>query len=69
MLSHKEINTKFLKKGSEKMKNKLIYETAELEVLRFAAADVIATSDLDEVEKGSDGTTIGGTDWTTDGSW
>ena len=51
------------------MKTKLIYETAELEVLRFAAADVIATSDLEEVEKDSDGTTIGGTDWTTDGSW
>ena len=50
------------------MKTKLIYETAELEVLRFAAADVIATSDLEEVEKDQNGT-IDGTDWTTDGSW
>ena len=57
-----------MKGRSVKMKTKLIYETAELEVLRFAAADVIATSDLEEVEKDQNGT-IGGTDWTTDGSW
>ena len=50
------------------MKTKLIYEKAELEVLRFASADVIATSDLEEVEKDQNGR-IDGTDWTTDGSW
>ena len=57
-----------MKGRSVKMKTKLIYEKAELEVLRFASADVIATSDLEEVEKDQNGR-IDGTDWTTDGSW
>ena len=47
---------------------KLSYESAELEVLRFAAEDVIATSDLDEVEKDGDGN-VDGTDWGADGWW
>ena len=48
---------------------KLIYEQAELEVLRFAAADVIATSDLEEVDTSGEGGIVDTTDWNTDGSW
>ena len=58
-----------LKKKTERTQctmKKLSYESAELEVLRFAAEDVIATSDLDEVEKDGDGN-VDGTDWGADG--
>jgi hypothetical protein len=51
------------------MKTKLIYESAELEVLRFAASDVITTSDLDEVDTKSEGGIVDTTDWSTDDSW
>ena len=47
---------------------KLSYESAELEIIKLSAVDVIATSDLDEVEKGEGG--VDGTDWNdTDDSW
>ena len=58
-----------MKGRSVKMKTKLIYESAELEVLRFAASDVITTSDLDEVDTKSEGGIVDTTDWSTDDSW